>query len=491
VVYRVHDLRLCVALLPPVFLHIELDKRVMAAAAPLALRLTDIALNLTAPMFRGWYNGKKAHEDDLLQVIDRAAQVGCSRLILTGGSASESEEAVKLACQLNASSLKRIQKIDGANTLSEPPVLCFATVGCHPTRCQEFLLPLGHSEQSAEPKQPEGEAGAEAAPLPPNEACVRPYLEKLRVLIRNHRFDRIKAKKEYPSTADYLLANPMHVVVAVGETGLDYDRLQFCDAPTQQRFFETQIRLAEEFQLPMFLHNRASTLDFCRILAPLRASIPGGVVHSFDGSLEELHQLLDLNCFIGLNGCSLKTSDNLKVAAQVPIERLMMETDAPWCDIRPTHASYAVLQGQLTRLGVPPPVAAAKGQEKSKPPKKKSTATDTAPPGSTVPTTSPQQANELEGHPVFKSLRLLQSYPLEKKEKHTMGAMIKGRNEPCSLLEVFLVLHGIHQAAALSSGSGDSKSTDEPAPPSASLHLERALRFAEAVEKNVDSCFFC
>jgi TatD DNase family protein len=63
------------------------------------------------------------------------------------------------------------------------------------------------------------------------------------------------------------------------------------------------------------------------------------VVHSFDGSPAELRSLLELpSLSVGINGCSLRTEANLQVAASVPLGRLLLETDAPWCDIRQTHA---------------------------------------------------------------------------------------------------------------------------------------------------------
>ena len=64
-------------------------------------------------------------------------------------------------------------------------------------------------------------------------------------------------------------------------------------------------------------------------------------MHSFTGGREEAEDMLTLHprMLIGINGCSLKTHDNLDNMAAIPLRRLMLETDAPWCDMRPTHAS--------------------------------------------------------------------------------------------------------------------------------------------------------
>jgi TatD DNase family protein len=65
-----------------------------------------------------------------------------------------------------------------------------------------------------------------------------------------------------------------------------------------------------------------------------------GVVHSFDDELDLAQQFIDLGLYIGINGCSLKTKKNLDTVMAIPLDNLLLETDCPWCDIRPSHASY-------------------------------------------------------------------------------------------------------------------------------------------------------
>ena len=119
--------------------------------------------------------------------------------------------------------------------------------------------------------------------------------------------------------------------VAFGEIGLDYDRLFLTPKEQQLRHFGAQLDLAVDVQLPLFLHSRAASADFERLLAARLARLPRrGVVHSFTGSAAELHRLLAMGLDIGVNGCSLKSDDNVAVVRDLPLDRLHMETDGPW-----------------------------------------------------------------------------------------------------------------------------------------------------------------
>lgn len=118
---------------------------------------------------------------------------------------------------------------------------------------------------------------------------------------------------------------------AYGEFGLDYDRLFLTGKEQQLKYFEAQLEIAVKVQLPLFLHSRAAGEDFERLLSSKLSQLPKkGLVHSFTGTVDEMERLVALGLDIGINGCSMKTEENLEVVKAVPLERLQVETDGPW-----------------------------------------------------------------------------------------------------------------------------------------------------------------
>lgn len=118
-------------------------------------------------------------------------------------------------------------------------------------------------------------------------------------------------------------------IVAVGEIGLDYHWLDACPKETQHIVFAAQLDLANRLGLPVVVHDReahADTLDF------LRRYRPKGVVHCFSGSAETAREVLSLGLYIGLGGVvTFKNARHaVDVARSVPLDRLLLETDAPY-----------------------------------------------------------------------------------------------------------------------------------------------------------------
>ena len=121
-------------------------------------------------------------------------------------------------------------------------------------------------------------------------------------------------------------------VVAIGETGLDFFR-DLSPRATQIDSLERHIELASETKLPMFLHERDSYPVFGDILKSHRDYINRRVVHCFTGEKSALYSYLDLDCYIGITGwiCDERRGEHLlKLVKEIPAERLMIETDAPY-----------------------------------------------------------------------------------------------------------------------------------------------------------------
>ena len=120
-------------------------------------------------------------------------------------------------------------------------------------------------------------------------------------------------------------------VIAIGETGLDYFRTEGNLAWQQERF-RTHIRAAKEIKKPLIIHCRDAAEDTLRILREENASDVGGIMHCFVDSWETAQQAMDMGFYISFSG--IVTFKNAKtvqsVAKQVPLNRMLVETDAPY-----------------------------------------------------------------------------------------------------------------------------------------------------------------
>ena len=120
-------------------------------------------------------------------------------------------------------------------------------------------------------------------------------------------------------------------VVAIGETGLDYFRLKG-DLEWQRDRFRTHIRAARECGKPLIIHTRSAADDTLRIMREEGADKAGGVMHCFTESAEVARAAMDLGFYISFSGIvTFKNAKDIKaVAVEVPMERMLVETDSPY-----------------------------------------------------------------------------------------------------------------------------------------------------------------
>jgi len=134
-----------------------------------------------------------------------------------------------------------------------------------------------------------------------------------------------------PSVDDLVALAARPKVVAIGETGLDYYRLTG-DLEWQRERFRTHIRAAHACGKPLVIHTRSAGDDTIAIMREERAGEAGGVMHCFTESWEMAQGAMDLGFHISFSGIvTFKNAAALKeVAAKVPLERMLIETDAPY-----------------------------------------------------------------------------------------------------------------------------------------------------------------
>jgi len=139
-------------------------------------------------------------------------------------------------------------------------------------------------------------------------------------------------ENEVEPTVEDLVERSHHPkVVAIGETGLDYFRLQG-DLDWQRDRFRVHIRAARLAKLPLIIHTRSASEDTLKIMREEGADEFGGVMHCFTESLAVAEASITLGFYISLSGIvTFKNATDLQAVAQaVPLERLLIETDSPY-----------------------------------------------------------------------------------------------------------------------------------------------------------------
>ncbi|WP_427137888.1 TatD family hydrolase [Psychrobacillus psychrodurans] len=149
-----------------------------------------------------------------------------------------------------------------------------------------------------------------------------------------HPVDAIDCTEEDLKWIEELAAHEK--VVGIGEMGLDY-HWDKSPKDVQQILFRKQIRLAQKVKLPIIIHNRDATEDVIRILQEEEAHITGGIMHCYGGSVETAKQCIEMNFMISLGGpVTFKNAKKPKeVATKIPLENLLIETDAPYLTPQP------------------------------------------------------------------------------------------------------------------------------------------------------------
>jgi TatD DNase family protein len=142
-----------------------------------------------------------------------------------------------------------------------------------------------------------------------------------------------------PSLDDLLSRGALPRVIGIGETGLDYYRLggrTVADMAWQRERFRTHIRAARQLAKPLVIHTRSASADTLAILKEEgedgSAGSAGGVFHCFTETAEVARAALDLGFYISFSGIlTFKSAQDLRdVAAFVPLERMLIETDSPY-----------------------------------------------------------------------------------------------------------------------------------------------------------------
>jgi TatD DNase family protein len=142
-------------------------------------------------------------------------------------------------------------------------------------------------------------------------------------------------------------------VVAIGETGLDFFR-DYAPREAQERWFRTQLALADEMGLPVVIHQRAALEETLAILEQARPAA-GGVLHCFDDGPSAVERARAIGFKLGIGGCITYGHDALDTAVRMaPADMLVLETDSPYLEPEPRSLRRnepALLTRVIARLG--------------------------------------------------------------------------------------------------------------------------------------------
>ncbi|HAL43279.1 MAG TPA: DNAase [Methylophilaceae bacterium] len=171
--------------------------------------------------------------------------------------------------------------------------------------------------------------------------CVSVTLDKLQDIFKiantyPHIFASVGVHPDYedieePSVEELCSLARENKVIAIGETGLDYFRVQG-DLTWQRDRFRTHIKAAIQSKLPLIIHTRNAAEDTLKIMREESADQVGGVMHCFTESLDVAIEAIKLNFYISFSGIvTFKNASDLKeVAKAIPLDRMLIETDSPY-----------------------------------------------------------------------------------------------------------------------------------------------------------------
>ena len=166
-------------------------------------------------------------------------------------------------------------------------------------------------------------------------ALARKHPDRIRASVGIHPHEAGTASDEDFEAVEALLSEPE--VIAIGETGLDFYR-DWAPRDRQLALFRRTVNLARERQLPLVVHDRDAHEDVLAIIESEGRGEVRGIFHCFSGDAEVARRAMDLGFNLGLGGSITYMNPRKKkgqMLAELPLERMVLETDAPWLSPEP------------------------------------------------------------------------------------------------------------------------------------------------------------